>query len=214
MPLTHSGLYSMMQYQAAVRNFVESLAGYSLVTYLLQIKDRHNGNIMIDSQGHLIHIDFGFMLSNSPGALNTESAPFKLTQDWVDLMGGTESPFFQHFKTLLTRGFLEIRKHCDKFLMLVEIMAVGTSQQRRTRSNLPLTRFTSSCFLPIGSKLPCFYAGAATVDALRDRFHISMTEAQIVSFVEDMITRSWDNWRTQIYDHFQYVASQPDLIHA
>jgi phosphatidylinositol 4-kinase B len=109
----------------AARNFVESLAGYSLVTYLLQIKDRHNGNIMITSTGHLIHIDFGFMLSNSPGALNTESAPFKLTQDWVNLMGGIDGPLFQHFKTLLTRGFLEVRKHCDKFLMLVEIMAMG-----------------------------------------------------------------------------------------
>ena len=46
-----------------------------------------------------VHIDFGFLLSNSPGKnIGFESAPFKLTREWVDVMGGTASPWFGCFK--------------------------------------------------------------------------------------------------------------------
>ncbi|KAK2980389.1 hypothetical protein RJ640_014562 [Escallonia rubra] len=78
-------------FKLAQRNFVESMAGYSLVCYLLQVKDRHNGNLLLDEEGHIIHIDFGFMLSNSPGGVNFESAPFKLTRELLEVN------YFNHF---------------------------------------------------------------------------------------------------------------------
>ena len=53
----------------AQNNFIQSLVGYSLVCYFLQIKDRHNGNILLHKEGQIIHIDFGFFLSNAPGKL-------------------------------------------------------------------------------------------------------------------------------------------------
>jgi hypothetical protein len=91
--------------RAAQRGFVESMAGYSLVCYLLAMKDRHNGNILLDDEGHVVHIDFGFMLSNSPGGVNFESAPFKLTRELLEVMDsdseGSPSQLFDYFKVRL-----------------------------------------------------------------------------------------------------------------
>lgn len=86
------------------------MAGYSIFTYLFNVKDRHNGNILIDSEGNIIHIDFGFCLSASPGNLKFETAPFKLTQDFVDLLGGFESTLFYYFKLLFFKAFEQFKK--------------------------------------------------------------------------------------------------------
>ncbi|KAI6028422.1 kinase-like protein [Pisolithus orientalis] len=106
---------STAKFLRAQRNFAKSLAGYSIVTYLLQIKDRHNGNILLDPEGHLIHIDFGFMLSNSPGNIGFEAAPFKLPPEYVEVLGGVEGEPFLEFKRLHGNT-------CDRIITLVELM--------------------------------------------------------------------------------------------
>ena len=78
------GTEQSAEFKLARLNFIKSLSAYSVVSYILQIKDRHNGNILISTEGHLLHIDFGFLLSIAPGgAFSLESAPFKLTEEMV-----------------------------------------------------------------------------------------------------------------------------------
>ncbi|KAH8117567.1 kinase-like domain-containing protein, partial [Phellopilus nigrolimitatus] len=173
---------SSAKFARAQRNFVRSLAGYSVITYLLQIKDRHNGNILLDRDGHLVHIDFGFMLSNSPGNIGFEAAPFKLTFDYVEVLGGVDSTAFREFKRLFHEGFEAARKHCDRIITIVELM------QR-------------------DSSLPCFAAlGEQTAQQLRDRFQLKSSQQSAAELVERMIMSSLgSNW-TRLYDSYQYYS--------
>ncbi len=65
------------------------------------------------------------MLQTSPGGLNFEKSPFKLTQDYIDILGGTSNEMFEYFKCMLIRGFYEVRRNIDDILMLIDIMTVG-----------------------------------------------------------------------------------------
>ena len=173
-------------YKKAMNNFVASLAGYSLVCYFLQIKDRHNGNILIDKDGHIIHIDFGFLLSNAPGkGLKFENAPFKLSNDMVEVLGGVKGKYFMEFRKLLKKGFLAVHKHRSKIVILVEMMWCGH-----------------------GKKLGCFEGGQETIDELKKRLNPKeyMSKRGVMKFVDNLIGQSVDNWRTKWYDIFQYYV--------
>ncbi|CAB4067367.1 PI4KB [Lepeophtheirus salmonis] len=113
--ISEFGDFNSEGFLTAQHNFVRSCAGYCIVSYLLQLKDRHNGNILLDNQGHLIHIDFNFILSHSPQNLGFENSPFKLTTEFVDVMGG-------------------LKKHHEQIMSLVNIMRTGS----------PLPCFSSS----------------------------------------------------------------------
>ncbi|KAL3934039.1 MAG: hypothetical protein SGBAC_010143 [Bacillariaceae sp.] len=165
----------------AQANFCESLAAYSIVCFLLQIKDRHNGNILLDNKGHLIHIDFGFFLLSSPGK-NTgfEGAPFKLTREFVDVMGGPDSRLFRIFRMLCYRSFIALRRHCMEIILLVEMLKRGNEN------------------------LPCFRGRPDdAIKELRDRFRLDLNDRACLEYVNSLVDESLENWRTNWYDRYQ-----------
>lgn len=164
----------------AKRNFTESIAAYSLVCYFLQVRDRHNANLLLDRDGHIIHIDFGFMLSNSPGNIAFETSPFKLTQEFLDVMDGEQSEQYQYFCTLLIRGFLEARRHVERISTIIQMQMLN--------SNLP-------CF----SGKPC----ETIIQDLEERFFRGMPDDACIEQIHQLIDNSVNNWRTRQYDNFQ-----------
>lgn len=116
--------------ERARKNFLCSLVGYSLVTFFLQVKDRHNGNIMVDNEGHIIHVDFGFIMGEHPGFYNVEKAPFKFAPEYAELLGGD----LEKFRKLFCDGFLSLRKHSDRLCRIVEVL-LDNSQLRCINRN-------------------------------------------------------------------------------
>ncbi|KAI9100667.1 kinase-like domain-containing protein [Phlyctochytrium arcticum] len=235
----HPGSTRFLQAQD---NFCRSLAAYSVICYILQIKDRHNGNILIDIQGHVIHIDFGFMLSNTPGSLGFELAPFKLPQDYVDILGGVGSEKFNEFRALVKESFLALRKKSEDFLGLVEMMEHGSALPCFTGlttkpSNMPVPSSTDpTAFLNfMGSETDLSRAASGSTTsaptrvgaspsststaagggrypvtaALRDRFHLSLTESALGELLDTLIERSCNSAYTRLYDSFQLCPPSP-----
>jgi phosphatidylinositol kinase/protein kinase (PI-3 family) len=152
------------------------------------VKDRHNGNILLDSKGHLVHIDFGFMLQSAPGGINFESVPFKLTQEYLDIMGGTNSEIFDYFKSLLIKGLLELRKHLEDILTIIEICMKG-------------------------SQMPCFVKPDTLFSEIRNRISLkynvsTKTDSEgYFELVDRIVKGSANAWRTYQYDTFQKMTN-------
>lgn len=159
---------------AAVENFAKSLAAYSTISYILQLKDRHNGNILIDDKGHIIHIDFGFMLSNSPGSMGFEAAPFKLTTEYVEVLGGVEGTGYKLFKDRMKDAFQTLRREAERVVMLVELMGRE-------------------------STMPCYGGGLTNVvAALRARFVLEKSKEEAGVFVDELIAKSVGSYYTRL----------------
>ncbi|KAI6131993.1 hypothetical protein EDD16DRAFT_1821529 [Pisolithus croceorrhizus] len=167
-------------FRRARLNFIHSMAAYSVACYILQIKDRHNGNIMIDAEGHIIHIDFGFLFDIGPGGVKFEPSSFKLNAEMVALMGGRHSQGYDLFQHLTVKGFLALRPHADQLVSTVQLM--------------------------LGTGLPSF-KGEITIKRLKDRFVLGLNDRQAGEWMMGVIRNAHENIRSTVYDEFQRIQN-------
>lgn len=177
--VTKYGTEESIAFQEARLNFVKSMAAYSVISYLLQFKDRHNGNIMIDDVGHILHIDFGFCFDIVPGGVRFERAPFKLTSEMIAVMGGTKSQSFRWFEELSVKAFLASRPYTEKLSHMVKLM--------------------------MDSGLPCFKP--ESIHHFKERMVLEKNERDAAEFMRGLISKSWHSYSTKGYDQFQLLTN-------
>ncbi|KAK1299177.1 hypothetical protein QJS10_CPB14g00351 [Acorus calamus] len=103
-----------------LETFIKSCAGYSVITYILGIGDRHLDNLLLRDDGRLFHVDFGFILGRDPKPF---PPPMKLCKEMVEAMGGAESQYYTRFKSYCCEAYNILRKSNNLILNLFHLMA-------------------------------------------------------------------------------------------
>ena len=150
-------------FKAAQANFGRSLAAYSIVMWILKLRDRHNGNLMLDDDGHYFHIDFGFCLGHSTGkgiGGLVECSPFKLTEEYIDVLDGRGSPAFNAYCDGCVAAMKASHAHAGTILSMVEI--VGSRSGFPCFQNMPVSKVMPALAKRLMTRLPASAIEAAT----------------------------------------------------
>ncbi|SBS92793.1 phosphatidylinositol 3-kinase, putative [Plasmodium ovale curtisi] len=103
-----------------LENFISSCAGYSVITYILGIGDRHLDNLMVSKDGCFFHIDFGYIFGEDPKPF---SPPMKLCKEMIEAMGGAHSLGYEQFLKKCCLAYKYLRYHSKLIIYLLDAMS-------------------------------------------------------------------------------------------
>eukprot|EP00026_Physarum_polycephalum_P003588 Phypoly_transcript_03601.p1 GENE.Phypoly_transcript_03601~~Phypoly_transcript_03601.p1 ORF type:complete len:569 (+),score=53.35 Phypoly_transcript_03601:37-1707(+) len=99
--------------------FMKSCAAYCVISYLLLIGDRHLDNLMVTTDGHFFHIDFGFIMGADPKPF---PPPMKLCKEMVEGMGGRKGSYYHEFRDFCCVVYNLLRRHSGIFVKMLVLM--------------------------------------------------------------------------------------------
>ncbi|KAL8149304.1 phosphatidylinositol 3-kinase, root isoform [Apium graveolens] len=145
-----------------LETFIKSCAGYSVITYILGIGDRHLDNLLLRDDGRLFHVDFGFILGRDPKPF---PPPMKLCKEMVEAMGGAESQYYTRFKSYCCEAYNILRKSSNLILNLFYLMA--------------------------GSNIPDIASDPEKgILKLQEKFRLDLDDEECIHFFQDLINES------------------------
>jgi hypothetical protein len=185
----------------AIQNFVHSMAAYSIICYVLSIRDRHNGNILLDDVGHVIHVDFGFMLCGAPGGRAIQqmggfepSGAFKLTSELHEVLDWKKG-LYTEFKQSVEVGLEAVRRDAEELLALLQLSLLGSENSSMACFDSP-RKYPEAVLEDVCDRLCLPRAGG-------DPRNVQKEEG-FSQFVDRLIDDSTNHWRSRLYDYVQY----------
>ena len=141
---------------------------------------------MLDMNGYIVHIDYGFILGISPGNnRGFETAPFKFTREYLEILEGEDSQVFEFFVSEFYKGFLAARKYYTHFENIISLMCVE------------------------GSSMPCFVGKKPkeVIKQFREKFYLHKPQIKCLEIVRNIIKDAMSSHRTSQYDYFQLLTN-------
>lgn len=159
-------------------NFVKSCAGYCVITYILGVGDRHLDNLLIRSDGHFFHADFGYILGQDP----TPFPPvMKLSPQMIEAFGGADSANYDKFRRYCFVAYSILRRNAGLILNLFELMK---------HSNIPDIRID-----PEGA-----------IQKVKERFNLNLSEDEATIHFQNLINSSVNALLPIVIDHLHNFA--------
>lgn len=162
--------------QGIMNNYLESLAGYCVITYLLGIGDRHLENLMLDNKGKLFHIDFGYAMGEDPKPF---APPFKLDFKMILALGGKDCDYYKEFEKKCVTYFLYLRGKSKLILNLMHLM-IDSNLIVNPKKNLPMAK--------------------EAIDKMAQKFILNETEKKAEAYFLKLIKESVEAIMTVWYD--------------
>lgn len=118
------------------------------------------------------------------GAFSIETAPFKLTEEMVQVLGDVQSKLFAEFVLLFSCAFLALQAGYAEISGVIEVMC--------DESNFP-------CFDNVSK--------SDVLARLHSRLRPDLDKRESVGFAIDLIRQSMGSTLTRQYDNFQYLTN-------
>lgn len=148
--------------------YVKSCAGYSVITYILGVGDRHLDNLLLHQSGSFFHCDFSFILGSDP----KKFLPMRITEDMVYGMGGKESDNYARFLSLISAAFVALRR------------------PENVRILLSMVRLMKASCLPDISENQTV---EQAILGVRARLRLDLCESRAIMYMEDLVEASLSN---------------------
>jgi hypothetical protein len=161
--------------------FIKSSAGYSVITYLLGVGDRHLDNLMLTPSGHFFHVDYGFLFGRDP-------KPFRplvrFSVEMLSAMGGVEHEMYEEFLNLCSKAYNVLRRASESILSMIRLM-IQAGIRDLSEKQSPLD----------------------ALGGVLERFHLQLSDDGADLFIRGIMTDGAKAIFPRVMEHIHRIAS-------